>query len=642
MLVSKETSWWRRAARLVGVLTVVAGGVWQLSLETRLYLGRVRYPWDIEWLESSWLYQAYRVMHGLSTYGPPREGYLPQLHPTGYPALLGAVGRVVGLDYGMARTLSFLMFLGSGLLVLRALVRKHEGRVEGWALGAFAMGCAAAGAPMVEGFYDLVRADMMAVALCVLGAALVGDRRRMSTRRIVLLSTVLTAVLYTRLPAVFFVGWIGLYVLVRDRRSGVLLGLTAATMGGLVLVALQLASRGWYWMLTVSFLQNHQLLPERVGLGFRMLARFAPFLVPLPLVVGVLAWKRRLAADTVLWVGMLVAAIPAALLPFAKVGGFSNDFLPIAFMIGPGTAFIAADLIAAFRRHPRAELAVQTLIFVAGGVFLGLRTWDVSRFTPTADAFRRARDLNAHVAKLPGGVVASRHPFLAIHNGHDTLQWMDMPYLDMLWANFTDLNLGGYVDKAHPQWALVAGTEIITTTRELSLRFQLEERLPDPPVTLIGERSSMRYLLRANDDEKDGHVLFDFESLDGWTVKGDAFALVVPGTRFPGAIGKHIANSFHPKTKDAAKGTLISPTFVIDRPHMSLRVGGGFHNGTRAELRVAGRAQRTAMTIWEQQETLTRVVWDVTPFQGKEAQLWLIDEDAGSWAHLSCDHVVLY
>jgi levanase len=87
---------------------------------------------------------------------------------------------------------------------------------------------------------------------------------------------------------------------------------------------------------------------------------------------------------------------------------------------------------------------------------------------------------------------------------------------------------------------------------------------------------------------------------------------------------------------------MISPRFVIDRPHMSLRVGGGFHRGTRAELRVNGRVERTAVGIWEQQETLTRVVWDVSAFRGKEAQLYLIDEDSGSWAHLVCDHVVLY
>ncbi len=75
---------------------------------------------------------------------------------------------------------------------------------------------------------------------------------------------------------------------------------------------------------------------------------------------------------------------------------------------------------------------------------------------------------------------------------------------------------------------------------------------------------------------------------------------------------------------------------------MSLRVGGGTRSLTRVELRVDGRAERRATSIWNEQETLTRVVWDVSSFVGKTAQLALVDEDSGPWGHLTCDHVVLY
>jgi hypothetical protein len=287
------------------------------------------------------------------------------------------------------------------------------------------------------------------------------------------------------------------------------------------------------------------------------------------------------------------------------------------------------------------------VVVTGGAAFLFLRGWekDEKRFTPDEAMYRRARALNAQVASLDGGAVSSRHPFLPIHNGHKTPGWSDMAYLDLAWSSFAEIHLGAYIDKAHPKWALVVGYEIGTTSHELSTRYQLESEIHDPPVTLIGERSLSRWLLKANDDEKNGHVLFDFESLDGWTVIGDAWSLTTPQPpgQAPiwGAVGKHLANSY-PKGKDGARGTLISPRFVIDRPKMSLRVGGGFHAGTRAELRVNGRAERTAVGIWEQQETLTRVVWDVSALRGKEAQLYLIDEDSGFWAHLLCGHVVLY
>ena len=62
----------------------------------------------------------------------------------------------------------------------------------------------------------------------------------------------------------------------------------------------------------------------------------------------------------------------------------------------------------------------------------------------------------------------------------------------------------------------------------------------------------------------------------------------------------------------------------------------------RSTLRVGGRIEKSACGMWEYQETLIRNVWDVSKLQGKEAQLYLIDEDAGMWAHLLVDHVVLY
>jgi hypothetical protein len=221
-----------------------------------------------------------------------------------------------------------------------------------------------------------------------------------------------------------------------------------------------------------------------------------------------------------------------------------------------------------------------------------------------------------------------------------------MPYLDMLWSNYTDLDLGRYIDGAHARYALIYGNEISTSSRELSVRFQFDSRMDGAPGTMIGDPSTIWYVLRANDDETGGHVVFNFENLDGWTGTSGSFisAPTRPSWQQPieGAVGSHVADSYLRPGGDVAVGTIVSPPFVIDRPHMSVRVGGGTRPSTRAELRVKGRAERIAVNLWREQETLTRVVWDVSAFEGQEAQIALVDEDRGSWGHLTCDHVVLY
>jgi hypothetical protein len=636
----------RRAVRLALAAAVMAGALWQLSLELRLWAGRVRYPWDVEWLESSAMYQFYRVMRGLPTYGSPRDGYLSLNHPPGYFMAMGLLGRLFGLDYPMVRTLSLLFYLAAGALVARAVVRRHKGSLEGFSLGALAVGIGLAGAPVCGTFYDLVRGDTMALFLCVLTATLADTVRRLPGPRIALLALTITAVVYTRYPAVFFPVWVTIFVSLRHRRSGLLLALAATACCGLCLVWLQFASGGWFWILTVALVQHQPVAAPRVWLTFETLLRFAPFVVVLPPAACALAARRRLSRQSVLWLGMLAASIPASLFPFAKVGGFSNDLIPAVFMMGPATAFVAGDAIDALSLFPLLQRALQALILVGGAAFLFVRTWSAAPFLPTADMFQRARALNARVASLSEGVIASRHPFLPPRNGDPTPQWSDMPYLDLWWAGYTDTNLGSYIDRGHAHWALVSGTELPTTARELSLRYQLDERIADPPSTIVGEESAMRYLLRANDEEKSSRLLFDFESLDGWTLTGNAFQLTPasPAWEQPiqGVIGRHVANSYAPRGRDSARGIMLSPRFIIDRPHLSLRVGGGWHTGTRAELRVGDRIEESATGIFESQETLTRVVWDVSRLQGQEAQLALVDDDAGPWGHLICDHAVLF
>jgi hypothetical protein len=644
-----------RVARGLAVLVAVCGAGWQIGLLLNLWRSRFDYPLDLEWLEGAALYQGWRVKLGLATYGPPQNGYLPLFHPPLFPTTIGLLGHVLPLGYAMARTFSLLCILGGCALVARGLRRHEAERVDAWTLGLVAAGCAAAGVPLIEGFYDMVREDSMAMFLCVLAAAMAdvpargrmdGERRRMGLRRVVLIAIVLTAVLYTRLPYVFMMTWIVVFVFARNRRMGLLLATLAIAFCGLVLVALQYATRGWYWMYTVALYHNHSVDLRRLGLGFGLVLKHAPLIVALPVVAVVLALCRKLSARAVLWFGMLVAALPSAMLPFVKVGGFVNDLLPIAFLIGPATAFLLSDTARALGKRPVLAAAARHAGYLALGLFLLLRTYSQARLLPSAAHWAKARALVARVAELEGGAICSRHPFLPISAGHPNAQYSDMPYLDALWANFTGLDLGRYIDGSAARYALVTGTEVQLSAQELGWRYQVDGIL-DAPEMIIGERSRLRYLLRRQEEDKDPRVLFDFEDgIEGWTATGEAFSASPTSARpsgqrwIHGVIGQRLMNSYHPQLKDSATGEMASPPFTIDRSKLSLRLGGS-GDRNRAELRVDGRMVRRASSVFRTQETLIKVVWDVEELRGQQAQLVLVDSDPGSWGHLLCDQVVL-
>jgi hypothetical protein len=104
--------------------------------------------------------------------GTVAQGFLPLGHPPGFTALLAVIGRVVGLDFSVGRAVVLAFFAGSCALVGRALWRHERSRVAGLLSAVCAAGCALAGVPLLEGFYDLIREDTMALFLCVLAAAL--------------------------------------------------------------------------------------------------------------------------------------------------------------------------------------------------------------------------------------------------------------------------------------------------------------------------------------------------------------------------------------------------------------------------------------------------------------------------------------
>jgi hypothetical protein len=650
-------------ARVIGLAAVTAPGLYLLVLQARTSLVRLRYPMDIEWLEGPLLYQAHRIAHGLGALGAPDDGYLPPFHPPGFPLLLAVIGKVFGESYSMGRSVSLAAFVLATVLAVRAVAQHAGSRQCATAACLLAVGCIASGSPLISGFYDLVRDDMTAMALCVVGATLADvDEARLSRRRIVALALVLNAAVFTRVGSIFFASWIGLFVFCRHPTTGLRLALASLSLAALALVSLQFASKGWFWMYAVAVSQAHPVRTDRFVEGLGHIHRSAPYAVTLPFVALCLAIFRKISRRTVLWLGLLAAALPASLLPFAKRGGFWNDFLPVAFLVGPTAMLVVLDAASALRSE-RATKVVRWAAFAAVAAVL---TWkarqpwaafDGRRLVPTSVEQAEARTLNARVAALvkqaaPGGaMIAPRAPFLAPAAGDKAQQLSDMPYMDLIWSRWPIPDVGRYIDAIDAKWALLDGTEVWETAAPIAHRYELEGQLAEVPHTLFGDDVGLRFLLRKNDEAgaPGSHVVFDFEQpLDGWARIGDAFdaSPTPPNPTWQHAIvesvGNGLVNSYHPTKRDGATGTILSPPFLIDRPRLALRIGGGTGRATRVELRVNGRTVFWQSPIFREKELLVRVVWDVSAFAEKTARLAVVDEDPGPWGHILCDDVVLY
>ena len=141
-------------------------------------------------------------------------------------------------------------------------------------------------------------------------------------------------------------------------------------------------------------------------------------------------------------------------------------------------------------------------------------------------------------------------------------------------------------------------------------------------------------------------MLFDFEdgTFANWTVMGSAWGNTPTRKEVAGQGlvrrfgGRHFATSMH--GGDTLTGTLISASFTIDADTIRMRLGGGADDGgLRVELRIDGRAVRTATPPAPPSERFTDVSWSVADVIGQTATIALVDESQQPWGHLNVDEI---
>ncbi len=150
-------------------------------------------------------------------------------------------------------------------------------------------------------------------------------------------------------------------------------------------------------------------------------------------------------------------------------------------------------------------------------------------------------------------------------------------------------------------------------------------------------------------------VFADFEGDDwgDWIAEGDAFAGgPFPGNRFvphqkvSGFSGSKLANSFNtrmapePGQTDKLTGILTSRKFKIDRNFIVLSVCGG-GNAEQVYVEAVIDGESVGRVTGHNSIVMTEKCIDLASYQGKSAQLRIVDSARGGWGHITVDRIVL-
>jgi 4-amino-4-deoxy-L-arabinose transferase-like glycosyltransferase len=364
----------------------VAGSLAYLLLYIGLALARLRYPYELEWMEGGMVEHVRRILEGRPLYAKPTLEFVSFLYPPGYYLASAALASITGVSFFPLRLLSFASSLGVFAL-LAALARRETGS---WIPGALAAGIFAATFARTGGWLDIARLDSFYLLLLLGGAfALAHARFRGGSA---LAGLLLAAAFFTKQSGLVVAAPLLAHRAFVERKRALGAATSALLAIGAGLIALEAASGPWFRYYCFTLPSRHPRLPA--GAWTFWIADVVPAL-PFALPAAIAAVAFRKSAHLPVLAASLVASSWAVR---SVYGAEVNNLLP---------AFAALALLAAtMARRPVA----RDLLVVAQ---LGWLVYVPSGLLPKAHD-RDAGDRIVHrLSELDGEIFIPHHGYLA-------------------------------------------------------------------------------------------------------------------------------------------------------------------------------------------------------------------------------------
>jgi hypothetical protein len=667
--VSAALSWTRRVA----VALAIAWAVVLLAV----FVLRVGFPLELEWMEGGVLQQAHRLQHGESIYPPPSRDFVPFLYTPGYAVVLAGLGSVFGLDYTLGRLVSIVACVAIGWAIWRAVVR--EGKPRSHCVVAVGLYCS--GYVFTFRWLDLARPDALYMALTLWGLVLL--REAWGDHRKAILAGVLIALgFWTKQTAATFILASGVGALLVAPRQLWSYALTIAIIDGGGVLLGNAVTHGMLWHYIYELHQLHAFNRERFTTKtWGMFMHAGPFVVMLVILCAahfLAPWlsqrrkadpegeerlRRRLIGGKglIYWALMTVAALLVSALGYSTQWAEPNAFIPGvvvgAIFIGvalpqrgwgevAGLGLAGAQMLFALLVEPMYQPIQDRGLAGFGASY----AWqDPARTIPDGDASARAEERRAMIEAAPGEVLALQRPWWAIlaggsgHIGSMGLNDIEPEQRAAVEATLlAELRAGRYahvwLDSEPPRWLLPA-----LRTYRVEQRFHGDERVR--PMSGFMSEAGMVTPHRADqlllvplaprEPPAGGTVIADFEdgTIQGFAIEGRAFgrrpvhgqAGKLPPIGPYG--GEYLLSSAGASGDIAMTGTATSPAFTLPRTgRLELLVGTtGRADGLTLTLVESDREQD--LTIPKTRLELAPLEWTVPPdWAGTSVRLRLTDD----------------
>jgi hypothetical protein len=420
-----------RSLCLLASASILALSLPALARFVALAFARIRYPFELEWMEGGAVTHVQVALSGHALYGPPSLDFTPFIYAPFYYYVSALISVITGPGYLAPRIVSTFAILGCFTLIGWWVRRETEDAVAGLAAaGAFSATYA------VTGFwFDVARVDSLYL-LCILSAyALV--RFGETPRNAAIAGVLLALAFFTKQSGLALAAVALVSLALRSLRLGLVASGTFAVLalGGFGLF--DHATKGWLHFYLFTVPADHVIFWDtwQATLTKYLWTPIVPMTFSAVAVTCGLGLGPRLPRSRWFFYASFIATSAATSLVYLlHTGGYPNVLLPAyaAFSVAFGIA------LAAIRRGgvpaDAGRIGRQCFAVAAVAVQGVLLSYDAAAALPTATDIAEGNRALRELARLPKPLWITASSYYSVLAGQRELVTHTMGLVDVLKA----------------------------------------------------------------------------------------------------------------------------------------------------------------------------------------------------------------
>ena len=372
---------------------------------------RLRYPWELEWMEGGIVSHIGVLLAGQPLYRAPSLTFTPFIYPPFYYYVSALLAKLVGLGYFAPRLVSTVSIAGCFGLLFFWVWREVQSRLAAWV----AVGLFAASYDLSGRWFDIARGDSLLLLLLLL--ACVCARFWHGVRGCVATGALLALAFFTKQTALILALPVLLALILRLPRQGWIASATFVACVALGVAALDLHSAGWFSFYVFKLPAQHPVLWG----SWRqvLLAPIWPWIAPmaiasLAVVCGVPLLREGVRAwpASGLFVLCACGGSTSALL---HSGGYANVLMPAFAAMAMASALCVARV-----RSVTGPFRMRLRVFAAAFVFLqlALLSFGATAARPRLGDRQAGAQLIERLAQIPGPLWCTASNYYPVLAGH--------------------------------------------------------------------------------------------------------------------------------------------------------------------------------------------------------------------------------